>query len=265
MNINYPDLEKLSKEIRHNILRAILKSKASHIASAMSIVDILTILYGAKYVNPENPQFFLSKGHAGIAVYSTLRAIDVINEDMFQTYYTNGSYLGGHISHKNVPGVSLSTGSLGGGIAVANGVALANKINGITEKIYVIVGDGECEEGSIWESVLFASHHKLKNIVVIVDRNGLQGCGTDKEIMDLDDIGGKFASFGWEVIESDGHNFNQLKQALDFKTEKPKCIVANTTKGKGVKFMENNNLWHYKNVNDDHYQIALNELGLDDA
>lgn len=262
MNKTYSNLEKLSKEIRHNVLRAILKSKASHIASAMSIVDILTILYGAKYINPEIPQLFLSKGHAGIAVYSTLRAIGIINEDMFSTYYENGSHLGGHVSHKKVPGVHLSTGSLGGGIAVANGVALANQISGSIEKTYVIVGDGECQEGSIWEAVIFASHHQLKSIVVIIDRNGLQGCGTDEEIMSLGDIGEKFLSFGWAVFNSDGHNFEQLKQALDSVTDKPKCIVAHTTKGKGVKFMENNNLWHYKNVTDNDYQIAINELGL---
>jgi transketolase len=254
--------QNLSKEIRHNILRAILKSKASHIASALSIVDVLAVLYDNGYVNPHKTQFFLSKGHAGIAVYSTLRAINIISEDMFQTYYCNGSHLGGHISHKNVPGVSLSTGSLGGGIAVANGVALANKINKTPESLYIIVGDGECGEGSIWEAALFAAHHKLNDITVIVDRNRLQGCGHDKDIMDLGDIGTKFLSFGWDSISIDGHNLEQLNEAFKSKTTKPKCIIANTVKGKGVNFMENNNLWHYKNVIQEDYELALAGLGL---
>jgi transketolase len=261
---DHDSLKKLSTQIRHNILRAILKSKASHIASAMSIVDILTVLYGDNYVDPGKPQFFLSKGHAGIAVYSTLRALNVISEDMFLTYYQNGSHLGGHVSHKGVPGVCLSTGSLGGGISVANGIALANLINkNYDNKIYVVVGDGECEEGSIWEGVLFAGQHKLSDITVIVDRNKLQGCGTDKEIMDLGNIGKKFIEFGWHAININGHNYEQLKHSFDYKSDMPKCIVANTTKGKGVKFMENNNLWHYRNVTAEDYNIALKDIGIE--
>lgn len=252
----------LSKEIRHNILRAILKSKASHIASAMSIVDILAVLYGNKYVDSSKAQFFLSKGHAGIAVYSTLRAINIISEEMFLSYYTNGSYLGGHVSHKNVPGVYLSTGSLGGGIAVANGITLANKINKTPSGLYVIIGDGECGEGSIWESILFAGHHKLNDITVIIDRNFLQGCGTDKEILNLGDIGKKFYDFNWNVIEVNGHDLTQIDDALKVKTELPKCIVANTVKGKGAKFMENNNLWHYRNIAQNDYDIAVKEIGI---
>jgi transketolase len=257
------DLAKLSQQIRHNILRAILKSKASHIASAMSIVDILSVLYGSKYVNPFQAQFFLSKGHAGIAVYSTLRALDVISEQMFLTYYQNSSHLGGHVSHKGVPGVYLSTGSLGGGISVGNGIALANKMNHTTNnKVYVIVGDGECGEGSIWEGALFAGHHQLSDVTVIVDRNRLQGCGMDSQIMDLGDLGSKFSQFGWHSIDIDGHDFNQLTAAFEVVTHKPKCIIANTTKGKGVKFMENNNLWHYRNVNADDYALALEDIGI---
>lgn len=259
----YSDIDELSKKIRHNILRAILKSKAAHIASAMSIVDILAMLYGKRYVTPEKKQFFLSKGHAGIAVYSTLRAIDVIAEEMFQTYYGDHSYLGGHVSHKNVPGVHLSTGSLGGGIAVANGVALANRFNQNHDKVYVIIGDGECEEGSIWESVLFAGHHQLNQLRVIIDRNYLQGCGSDKEIMSLGNLGKKFAEFGWHVIEIDGHNYAEIDKALSEESSShPICIVAHTTKGKGVSFMENNNLWHYKNVESADYELALTELGM---
>lgn len=255
-------LVELSKKIRGNVLRAILKSKASHVASAMSIVDILTVLYGKGYVTPEKKQFFLSKGHAGVAVYSTLRAIDVITEEIFDTYYGNCSYLGGHISHKQVPGVHLSTGSLGGGIAVANGVALANKLNGNNDYVYVIVGDGECEEGSIWEAALFAGHHQLNYLTVIVDRNYLQGCGFDKEIIHLGDLGKKFAEFGWQVVDIDGHCYEEIDRALSLSSDKPRCIVANTTKGKGVSFMENNNLWHYRNVAQSDYELALVELGV---
>ncbi|MBY0380183.1 MAG: transketolase [Burkholderiales bacterium] len=260
---DYNELKHLSRDIRHNILRAILKSKASHIASAMSIVDILATLYGDKYIDPSKAQFFLSKGHAGIAVYATLRVLNIIDEKMFSTYYENGSHLGGHVSHKGVNGVYLSTGSLGGGISVANGVALSNKINKIhNNKVYVIVGDGECGEGSIWEGALFAGHHKLKDVTVVVDRNRLQGCGSDREIMDLGDLAKKFSEFGWHCINIDGHDYKQLKQAFDYEVDKPKCIIANTTKGKGIKFMENNNLWHYRNVTVEDYAVALKDIGV---
>ena len=254
--------EKLAKEIRLNILRAILKSKASHIASAMSIVDILAVLY-SDFISPEKIQFILSKGHAGVAVYSTLRAIGVIDEEMFATYYANGSYLGGHVSHKNVPGIYLSTGSLGGGVSVASGIALANKLDGNNENVYTIIGDGECGEGSIWEGALFAAHHKLNNLTVIIDRNFLQGCGTDKDILSLDSLSNKWRSFNWHVLEVDGHNYTELTNALKSINDLPRCIIANTVKGSGFSFMENNNLWHYRNISEDDYKQALIEMRLD--
>lgn len=251
----------LAKKIRKNILDAILKSKASHIASAMSIVDILAVLYGHNFVSPYKNQFILSKGHAGIAVYSTLNAIAIISDEMFKSYYMNGSHLGGHVSHKNVPGVALSTGSLGGGISVANGICLANKINNIDNKIYVIVGDGEIQEGSIWESILFAAHHKFNNLVLFIDRNKLQGCGNDSEILNLESIKNKFLAFNWETIEINGHNHNDIIKSLKINTQKPLCIIANTIKGKGISYMENNNMWHYKNIQENDYKDALKELG----
>ncbi len=251
----------LATKIRKNILDAILKSKASHIASAMSIVDILAVLYGYEFVLPHKNQFILSKGHAGIAVYSTLNIMSIISDEMFNSYYMNGSHLGGHVSHKNVPGVTLSTGSLGGGIAVANGICLANKINNIDSKVYVIVGDGEIQEGSIWESVLFAAHHKLDNLILFIDRNRLQGCGSDSDILNLDNIQNKFIAFNWETIEINGHNHDEIINALTMNTTKPLCIIANTIKGKGISFMEHNNLWHYKNIQEDNYKEATKELG----
>lgn len=256
-------VELMAKKIRIKILEAILKSKASHIASAFSIVDILTILYGNKYVNPLTPNFILSKGHAGVAVYATLNVLGIISDDMFNSYYTNGSYLGGHVSHKKVPGVYLSTGSLGGGISVANGICLANKINQVAQKIYVIIGDGECNEGSIWEGALFAAHHKLNNLVVVIDRNRLQGCGTDSEIINLGNLLLKWHSFGWHAVEVNGHNYSALDQALNIVSDLPLCIIANTTKGKGASFMEHNNLWHYRNVAAEDYNKALLEIGQD--
>lgn len=250
----------LASQIRKNILGAIYCSKASHVASALSICDILAVLYGEKLVNPKKHQFLLSKGHAGIAVYSTLAALGVINQELFSTYYCNGSSLGGHVSHKNVPGVSLSTGSLGGGIAVANGIALANQIDMINDKIFVIVGDGECNEGSIWESVLYAGAKNLKNLIVIIDRNKLQGCGDTESIVPTKDLAKKFASFNWKTVVVDGHNHEQLLQAFLIESGGPLCVVANTIKGKGISFMENNNLWHYRNVNDETYAQALQEM-----
>lgn len=250
-----------AKEIRKRIASAILKSGASHIASAMSIVDIVAVLYGRDFVAPEAKQFFLSKGHSGIAVYSTLNALGVISDEMFATYYQNGSSLGGHISHKNVPGVHLSTGSLGGGIAVANGVLLANRINNINDRAFVIVGDGECQEGSIWESVLFAATYNLSNLVVFIDRNKLQGCGKTEDILKLDNLEDKFKSFGWNAIEINGHDHSAIENTLLAENNiKPLCIIANTTKGKGVSFMENNNLWHYKNLDNNSYDEFIKEL-----
>jgi len=151
---------------------------------------------------------------------------------------------------------------LGGGIAVGNGVALANKLDKSPDHVYVVVGDGECEEGSIWESCLFAGHHKLNNLTVILDRNNLQGCGTDAQVLDLNNLGKKFADFGFDVIDIDGHNFEQIQMALDVSTLQAKCIIANTVKGKGISFMENDNLWHYKNVNSEDYLKAFAELDM---
>jgi transketolase len=251
----------LAKKIRKNILDAILKSNASHIGSAMSIVDILAVLYGHNFVSPHKNQFILSKGHAGIAVYSTLNAISIISNEIFESYYMNGSHLGGHVSHKNVPGITLSTGSLGGGIAVANGICLANKINNINWKTYVIVGDGEIQEGSIWESILFAAHHKLNNLILIIDRNKLQGCGNDFDILNLNNIQSKLLAFNWDTVQINGHNHTEIINALKIEVQKPLCIIADTVKGKGISFMENNNLWHYKNINKSDYEIATKELG----
>jgi transketolase len=163
------------------------------------------------------------------------------------------------VSHKNVPGISLSTGSLGGGIAVANGVITANLVDNIHEKVFVIVGDGECNEGSIWESVLYAGAKNLKNLIVIVDRNRLQGCGDTESIVPTKDLAIKFESFNWKAIIVDGHNHEQLLQAFLTENDGPLCIVANTIKGKGVSFMENNNLWHYRNVDDTTYAKAIDE------
>jgi transketolase len=249
----------LAVRIRKNILGAIYRSKASHVASALSICDILAVLYGEKLVNPQKHQFFLSKGHAGVAVYSTLFALGIISEEQFVSYYCNGSSLGGHVSHKNVPGISLSTGSLGGGIAVANGVVTANIVDNTDEKVFVIVGDGECNEGSIWESVLYAGAKNLKNLIVIVDRNNLQGCGDTESIIPTKDLAAKFESFDWHTVVVDGHDHEQLLQAFLMDNDGPLCIVANTIKGKGVSFMENVNLWHYRNVDDITYAEAINE------
>ncbi len=251
--------KQLARQIRKNILGAIYRSKASHIASALSICDILAVLYGEKLVDPKKHQFFLSKGHAGVAVYSTLLALDIISEETFVSYYCNGSSLGGHVSHKNVPGISLSTGSLGGGIAVANGVITANIVDNISEKVFVIIGDGECNEGSIWESVLYAGAKNLNNLIVIIDRNKLQGCGDTESIVPTKDLANKFESFNWKTVVVDGHDHKQLLQAFGVKSDGPLCIVANTIKGKGVSFMENNNLWHYRNVDDITYTQAINE------
>jgi len=176
------------------------------------------------------------------------------------THYQNGSVLSGHVSHKGVPGVEFSTGSLGHGLPISVGIALSD-INIEQYKVVCLLGDGECNEGSIWESALLASHHNLSNLTVIIDANKFQSIKTTNETLNLEPFAQKWSAFGWEVHEVDGHNIDELRSALSMKNDcKPKCIIANTIKGKGVSFMENNILWHYRSAQDDEFKNAMNEL-----
>lgn len=263
------NLEKLSKKIRINVLKMVNTGKSSHVASVFSMVDILSVLYG--YVlkfDKDNPKWrerdrvILSKGHAGAGIYATLAEFGFFPLDKLKTHYLNGSDLSGHVSHLGINGVEFSTGSLGHGLSVAAGIALAGKINNSEFKVYTIISDGECDEGSNWEAILFSSHYKLNNLTVIIDRNKYQSIKKTEDTITLEPLSDKWKSFGWDVIEIDGHNFYELINSFESKNKgsKPVCIIANTIKGKGVSFMENNILWHYRSPQGDEFSNALLEL-----
>ena len=262
------NLDKLALSIRKHSVKMVCTGGSSHIGSILSIADILAVLYGSimKYRSADpnwsnRDRFILSKGHAGAGVYAVLAESGFMNIDKLKTHYKDGSDLSGHVSHKNIPGVELSTGSLGHGLPVAAGIALAAKINKENHKVYVLMSDGECDEGSNWEAALFAQHHKLDNLVAIIDRNKLQSIYSTEDTMSLEPFVSKWESFGWNVVDIDGHDHNQLLNAFDNSIDsKPLCIVANTIKGKGVSFMENNTLWHYRSPQGKEYEVAMNEL-----
>lgn len=257
-----------SKKVRISILKMISNAKASHIASAFSIVDILTVLYlkvlrynKKNLLDKNRDRFVLSKGHAGSAVYAVLSELGFIGPDKLETYYKNGSYLSGHISHKNVDGIEVSTGSLGQGVGIALGMAVAGKIDKRDYNVYCIVGDGECNEGIIWEIAIYASHHKINNFKLIIDFNKQQGMGRTKDIIDLSNLKKIFSDIGWNTVEIDGHNFQELEDELIGNNDgRPKCIIAKTIKGKGVSFMEDNILWHYRDPQGDFFKKALKEI-----
>ena len=243
---------------------------ASHISAALSAADIIAVLYAdILNVNPQTPdaaerdRFVMSKGHAGVALYAALAEMGFFPIENLNSYYTNGSVLSGHISHKGVPGVELSTGSLGHGIGVACGMALAAHSLKKKYRVYTIVGDGECNEGVIWETALTANQYALDNFTVIVDRNGLQAMGFCEELIQMEPMADKWRSFGWTVVDvEDGNNHDQLRRAFHASANgKPKCIIARTVKGKGVSFMENNLLWHYRDPQGEFYDKAVAELG----
>lgn len=262
--------EELAKQVRRDCVEMVHNSHASHIASALSVADVLAVLYKRILnVDPKDPAkedrdiLIMSKGHAGIAVYATLAESGFFPRDDLKTYYQNDSLLSGHVSHK-VTGVEFSSGSLGHGLPVACGYALAKKIKRDPNKVYVICGDGELEEGSNWEAIMNAPRLRLANLVLIIDRNHMQAMGDCKDIVDLNPLGQKFTCFGWDVIDiKDGNNHQELFksfQAIKVKQDKPVCVIANTVKGKGVSFMENTLLWHYRDPQGEFYDKAMEEL-----
>jgi len=257
----------LSKAIRQNSLRMVHKAKASHIGSALSIADIVAVLYAeVMHYDIKNPlcenrdRFILSKGHACVAIYSALAEIGMISKSLLETYGDDFSWLMNHISHK-VDGVEFSTGSLGHGLPFGVGKALSTKISIKNWRTFVLLSDGEMDEGSNWEALMFASHHKLNNLTAIIDYNKLQSLDTIQNTLGLEPLFDKLTAFGCHVVDISGHDLLALKQALDFiHPTKPTAVLAHTIKGKGVSFMENNVAWHYKNPNDEQLKLALEEL-----
>ena len=259
----------LAYKIRKDAINMVHNAHASHIGGVLSCTDIIAVLYSdiANYdvTNPRNPlrdRIILSKGHNGVAIYAALAESGFFTVDELNTYGMNGSKFSCHVSHKNVPGVEISTGSLGHGIGVACGMALNAKLKKLPYKVYVILGDGECNEGSVWEAAMFAAQYKLNNLTVIIDANGMQAMGKCSDVIDMEPMADKWRTFNWNVIEvKDGHNHNDLKQAFMADAENmPKVIIARTVKGKGVSFMEGKAEWHGKTVDDDAYIKAIKEL-----
>ncbi len=257
----------LAKSIRKNALKMVHRAKASHIGSALSITDILAVLYGqvmrfnpADQYDRSRDRFILSKGHACVAVYSTLAEVGFIPKEQLDTYGDDFSWLMNHISHK-VNGVEFSTGSLGHGLPFGVGKALAAKARSETWRTFVLLSDGEMDEGTNWEALMFAAHHKLTNLTAIIDYNKLQSLDSIANTLGLEPFVDKLKAFGCKVHEIDGHDHGLIAEALSsISDEKPTVIVAHTTKGKGVSFMENRVEWHYKNPNDEQLTMALAEL-----
>lgn len=246
-------------------------SHGSHIGSILSVADVVAVLYNdVANITPENvkdenrDRIVLSKGHAGAAIYAALAEKGFFSVEELKTHYADGSRLSGHVSHKGIPGVEISTGSLGHGACMACGIALNAKLDKKDYFTYAITGDGECDEGSIWEMALFANHFKLNQFIVIVDHNKMQSLDYCENTLSLSDFAKKWEAFGWNVYDIDGHNHDEIKKALNEakkSTEKPSVIIANTVKGKGISFMENDILWHYRFPHEgEEYDGALKEL-----
>lgn len=261
--------KELSTAIRRETIKMIYQSKSSHIGGCFSIVDILAVLYdGILRKNPNDSdwklrdRFLLSKGHACAALYSTLAIKGYYDIQDLDKYCKDGSLFLAHASHK-IPGVELSTGSLGHALPYGCGLAVAAKRKGESWRVFVLLSDGELDEGSNWEAMLFAPQHQLDNLIVIVDYNKIQSFGDVKDVIDLHPLKNKLEAFNWSVVEIDGHNIEQIKQSLSILPnviKKPTVIIANTVKGKGVDFMEQKLLWHYKSPSESEYHMALEQI-----
>lgn len=267
---NIDELQKIANDIRVNIVKSVYSANSGHPGGSLSCADILTVLYfNQMNINPQDPKaegrdrFVLSKGHCAPALYSVLAQKGYFDESKLTTLRKIDSNLQGHPDMNKVPGVDMTTGSLGQGLSVANGMALSSKLDSMGYRVYCLLGDGEIEEGQVWEAAMTASKYKLDNLCVIVDNNNLQIDGEITKVKGLNKIEEKFESFGFNVISVDGNNIEQLIDAFDrAKVTKgmPTAIIAKTTKGKGVSFMENKAEWHGKAPNEEQYNIAMQEL-----
>lgn len=263
----------LATKIRGDVVRMTNRAKSSHVGTSLSMADLLAVLYGGVIrVDPNRPdwperdRFILSKGHGCAAVYAVLAECGFFSREwLLEAYCQNGSVLAGHITHKGVPGVDASTGSLGHGLSIGCGMALVGKREKRPYRVFVMLSDGECDEGSTWEAILFAPHHTLDNLIAIVDYNKIQSLGRVEEVLNLEPLGKKWEAFGWSVREIDGHDYGQIESALrsiPLENNRPSCIIAHTVKGKGVTFMEDKLAWHYKAPSDEELRQALAELGV---
>lgn len=266
--------EELALRLRQHVLRMTSRGNSSHIGSCYSMADIIAVLYGhVLRLDPVKPRwhdrdrFILSKGHGGACVYAALAETGFFSTDKLADHYQNGSIFSGHVSHKGVPGVEFSTGSLGHGLGVGAGMASQLKRVGGNQRVFVVLSDGECDEGSNWEAILFAAHRRLDNLVAIVDYNKMQSLGAVSDTVGLEPFADKWRSFNWEVRQVNGHDHVELREILaspPLAAGRPTVIIADTIKGKGVSFMENQVLWHYRSPQGEEFEAAMAELtGLD--
>jgi transketolase len=259
-------LRELAKQIRLAILSGSKLANVGHIGSALSVVEIIAALYGqvlriSAPDDPDRDRFILSKGHAALALYAALRARGWIDEEGLASYCGDHSLAGTHPDHQ-LPGVDFSTGSLGQGLSFGAGAALAARLSGSGRRVYVLVSDAECNEGSVWESVMFAAQHRLSNLIAIIDVNGQQALDHTRRVLDLSPLEARWAAFGWQTHVVDGHDLTELTRALscDESSSAPQVVVARTVFGKGVSFMEGQIKWHYMPMNDDEYRQAVEQV-----
>ncbi len=272
--MNTEKLQGIAKDIRKNIFKTICNGGGGHIPASLSIVELLVFLYyHILNIDPADPKnkgrdrFILSKGHACVALYNILAKKGFFPKAELNKFGRKNSILGGHPDMHKIPGVEASTGSLGHGLSFGMGIVLAGKLNQKDYKVYVILGDGECQEGSVWEAAMFAAQNKLDNLVAIIDYNKIQAMDYLDKVVSVDPIIDKWRAFGWEVREVDGHSFTDLSKtflSLPFVKDKPSMVIAHTTKGKGISFMENSPIWHYRFPNKEELEIACKELDLAD-
>lgn len=263
-------VEQMALNMRHRILDMSLRCEGpTHLGGGLSLVEIMAVLYGAVMnIRPNDPhwedrdRFILSKGHGVLALYTALAEVGLISEDEFKTFKENDSNLISHPVMNLDLGIESSNGSLGQGLSMAVGLAWAARRKGKSHSIYVVMGDGECNEGSVWEAAMSAAQFKLGNLVAVVDNNNFQSDGASEEIISASDLSSKWRSFGWNVVDVDGHDVEKLLEILSNvnSPEMPTCVVAHTTKGKGIDFMENNNEWHHNRLTQASYEKAIASL-----
>lgn len=259
-----------ARALRREIVTILHRAGGSFGGGSLSCADLITVLFHrfmrfdpARPDAPDRDMFLLSKGHCSSALYAGLASVGMIPHEALEQYGADGSTMCIHPKKGACPGIDISSGSLGHGLALGTGSALAARIMGYDSRVFVLLGDGECNEGSVWENAAFASRQKLNQLIIIVDRNHLQGCGRDEDILNYGDLAGKFRAFGFNAVTIDGHDYSQIEAALEYGVayqDGPTAIIAETVKGKGVSFMEDRLEWHYKSLNDEQYAQAIGEL-----
>lgn len=264
------EIRALAMRIRRHVVEMTHRARASHVGTSLSMADLLAVLYGgilrvdpANLGSPNRDRFVLSKGHGCAGLYAALAERGFFSSARLAEFYQDDTAMAGHVTHSDVPGVEVSTGALGHGLAIACGMALAGRRDRRPYRVFALLSDGECDEGATWEAALFAAHHRLDALVAIVDYNKMQSLGSVAEVLGLEPLARKWEAFGWSVREIDGHDVAGIQRelgAVPYATDRPSCVIAHTVKGKGVSFMENQLLWHYRSPDAAELARALAEL-----